>query len=109
MTQNNMEVVELIEALRDGVPRCGMHDDNTTELFDIEDANDAMYRAAEALTSAQAEIERLTKERDALRVEVAAAKEFGGGFFDHSVKDEVRQVYLGRALSALQPLEPKND
>jgi hypothetical protein len=125
MTQNNMEVVELIEALRDGVPRCGLHDDNTTELFDIEDANDAMYRAAEALTSAQSEIERLAKERDALREALDSARNLpitdaelvrmnnsAAGTDEVRISSRMLLLLVGLAMStrsALQPLEPKND
>jgi len=44
-------VDELIEKLRAGVVQCGLHEDNNTELFDIEDANEAMFEAAQALAA----------------------------------------------------------
>ena len=50
---------EMVERLLDGVRFCGMHDDNDTELFDIEGANDAMAEAAALITTLVAENERL--------------------------------------------------
>lgn len=41
--------VELIERLERGVINIGLHDDNSTELFDIEEANDTMADAAVAI------------------------------------------------------------
>ncbi|MDT3378504.1 hypothetical protein RNI52_14330 [Labrys neptuniae] len=49
---------DLIERLELGVPSCGMHDDNETELFDIDDANNTMIEAAHALRAQDAEIAR---------------------------------------------------
>jgi hypothetical protein len=46
------ETEDLIEALTDGVKACGLHEDNDTELFLIEDANDTMADAATALRAA---------------------------------------------------------
>ena len=51
---------ELVERLCNGVPAFGMHEDNSTELFDIEDANETMREAADTIEALQAEIERLT-------------------------------------------------
>ena len=50
-TEPQRYVDELIERLRAGVVQCGLHEDNNTELFDIEDANEAMFEAAQALAA----------------------------------------------------------
>ncbi|QEN86011.1 hypothetical protein FZC33_07305 [Labrys sp. KNU-23] len=49
---------DLIERLELGVSSCGMHDDNETELFDIDDANNTMIEAARTLRAKEAEIAR---------------------------------------------------
>ena len=50
---------DLVERLRQGVLPCGLHGDNETELFDIEDANERMAEAADTLAAKDAEIVRL--------------------------------------------------
>lgn len=40
---------DLIARLRNGVPALGLHEDNSTELFDVEAANEVMCGAADAL------------------------------------------------------------
>lgn len=40
---------ELIEKLKDGVPLIGMHEDNNTEMFDVEEASDTMSEAADVI------------------------------------------------------------
>ena len=57
-------LVELKERLEAGVIMEGLHDDNNTELFDVEDANETMFEAATTLTALQAENERLRAECD---------------------------------------------
>lgn len=52
-------LAEVLEALLGGVTECGMHEDNSTELFDIDGANETMSEAADLIQSQQAEIERL--------------------------------------------------
>lgn len=58
---------ELIEELREGVTPLGLHDDNTTELFDVSGADEKMAEAADALTTAQAEAAALRSEVERLR------------------------------------------
>ena len=43
------EVQALVERLEDGVHEIGMHEDNNTQLFDIESANEVMWSAAAML------------------------------------------------------------
>ena len=63
-----VEVTELIERLLEGVTALGLHEDNCVELFVVTDADEVMHEAAEALTTAQAEIaalrEALTRQSD---------------------------------------------
>ena len=49
------EAGNLLERLRDGVRARGMHDDNCTELFDVQEANDTMHEAANRLAALEAE------------------------------------------------------
>jgi hypothetical protein len=60
------ELTELVVQLREGVREVGLSDDNNTELFDVTEANEVMFEAAEAIT-------RLTAERDAAFVAGAKA------------------------------------
>lgn len=57
---------ELIDKLKDGVPLVGLHEDNNTEMFDVEEASDTMSEAAD-------EIARLKAVIEADRSEVAEA------------------------------------
>lgn len=50
---------DLIKRLEAGVREVGLHDDNSTELFDIEEANDAMFDAKVKIEAQAAEIARL--------------------------------------------------
>ena len=58
---------ELIEVLRHGVPAFGLHEDNSTELFDIEAANEVMTEAADRIESQSARIAQLEAELAAER------------------------------------------
>lgn len=50
MTDVRLERIDdLLERLNRGVVATGLHDDNNTELFDVEGANDAMHEAAQAI------------------------------------------------------------
>ena len=49
---------DLIERLEAGVTAIGLHDDNETELYDIADADEAMFEAAAELRTLRAELER---------------------------------------------------
>ena len=61
---------ELIERLLEGTQRCGMHEDNETELFDILGADETMHAAANT-------IERLTTQlAEARQAERAAVVAF---------------------------------
>jgi hypothetical protein len=55
-TQQDMvvsdELADLLEQLDRGVPALGLHEDNSTELFDIDAANDTMAEAAKTLRTA---------------------------------------------------------
>ena len=50
------DIKGLCERLEDGVHAVGIHDDNQTELFDIDGANETMHEAAAALTSLSAQL-----------------------------------------------------
>lgn len=50
------KVDELIGRLRKGVCLIGLHEDNNTELYNIEDADEAMAEAATALADMQAQV-----------------------------------------------------
>lgn len=50
---------DLIEVLRHGVPAFGLHEDNSTELFDIEAANEVMTEAADRIEALQADVAEL--------------------------------------------------
>ena len=45
------ELEDLVERLNNGVPAIGLHEDNNTELFDIEAADETMFEAAAILTA----------------------------------------------------------
>lgn len=59
----------LADALFAGVPTCGMHEDNSTELFDIDGANETMADAAHLIRSQRDELAAL-RSRPASDVEV---------------------------------------
>lgn len=65
MTHTPTEIAAMIERLAEGVAEVGLADDNCTELYDVESANEAMFEAAAMLREVAAE-------RDAL---AAMAKE----------------------------------
>ena len=51
-----MKIASMVADLKEGVLRMGMHEDNSTELFDIDGANDLMFEGGnmlEALAAAQ--------------------------------------------------------
>lgn len=50
---------ELVERLREGTHEIGMHEDNSTELFDVQGANDVMWEAADTITRLEAEVAQL--------------------------------------------------
>jgi hypothetical protein len=72
-TENDMQ--ELETRLRAGAPVCGLHHDNSTELFDIEAANETMYEAAQAITTTRAELAASAARVQALEGEVARLRE----------------------------------
>jgi len=47
---------DLVEKLTAGVPAIGLHEDNCTEMFDVEDANETMHEAADRITALEAEL-----------------------------------------------------
>lgn len=55
------EIDELIEALRAGVPSCGLHEDNNTELFSIDDADETMAEAADTISRLREALEKIAK------------------------------------------------
>lgn len=61
-----MKIAAMVADLKEGVLRMGMHEDNSTELFDIDGANDLMLEGGNML-------EALTTENATLRASEAAA------------------------------------
>lgn len=45
------DIDDLIARLKDGVTPVGLDEDNCVELFDVKDANEVMFEAAEALAA----------------------------------------------------------
>ena len=66
--------LELVDALRGGVVRCG-EGDHGEELYAVEDASDAMWRAAELIARLTAEI-ALAKAQGRREGELAEAKKW---------------------------------
>ncbi len=91
------QIAETVARLREGVLSCGMHEDNSTELFLIDDANDEMWTAADLLQSLAAENAALKAEAEAAAARLAeveaerdaleTAREMLGGFW---AKDNAR-------------------
>lgn len=65
------ELADVIERLEAGVHQCGLHEDGDTELYRIDDANDAMFDAVVALRALRTELEQVKAERDSLNHAVA--------------------------------------
>ena len=63
---NAEAVAQMVADMKDGVHSMGMHEDNSTELFDIEGANDLMFEGG-------AMLEALAAENATLRASEAAA------------------------------------
>jgi peptidoglycan hydrolase CwlO-like protein len=66
---------ELVKRLRNGVPADGLHEDNNTELFDIEDANEAMSEAADAIEALQAALAARDGEIEALHKRIVEQRD----------------------------------
>jgi len=69
MPNDKQSRAELVERLRDGIQQTGetFTDDGEIELFDIDDANDAMSEAASVIESQASRIEALEAENARLR------------------------------------------
>lgn len=72
---------DLVERLRRGVPVEGLHEDNETELFDVDAANETMIDAKDEIELLNARIEliegnnRLLREADEAKVKHIEAQE----------------------------------
>lgn len=80
---------ELVERLREGTHEIGMHEDNSTELFDVQGANDVMWEAADTITRLEADLVVL---REALRDVLATG--LNGG-------NNMRLAYIAAGQQAL--------
>jgi hypothetical protein len=62
---------DLVTRLQGGVPCIGLHDDNSTELFAIEAADETMHEAAARIKALQAALAQAEAERDGLHKALA--------------------------------------
>lgn len=84
-------------------------DDVVARLRDLEGllsgaagkGNFVLAKDAATCRAAASEIERLRAERDELKIEIVAAKTFGGGFFADRVEGATREFYRAEAIRAL--------
>ena len=58
---------DLLERLDRGVLHCGLHDDNETELFEVDDANDTMAEAKAEIEKLREALEAVWKEATTMR------------------------------------------
>lgn len=73
MTQQPDDLDDLVEQLKAGVPEVGLHEDNNTELFDVEAANETMAEAAATITALR---QRVAELEEALKPFARAAAAF---------------------------------
>jgi hypothetical protein len=87
------ELDALMDDLSEGVVSVGIHDDNSTEMFDVGGASETMFEAAAAIRSLRAELTEL-------RLELIATSGQAGEHYDARIAAEAERDRLRDALAS---------
>ena len=100
------ELDDLQQELREGVISCGMHDDNSTELFDVEGAGDTMFDATLAIAFLRQQLAADQAERTECCLQSLASMEQAVEAYAAQLQAEAERDALRAALAHIQKQWP---
>tara|TARA_R110000868_G_scaffold42850_5_gene144542 strand:- start:187 stop:687 length:501 start_codon:yes stop_codon:yes gene_type:complete len=100
------ELDDLQQELRSGVISCGMHDDNSTELFDVEGAGDTMFVAADAITALRQQLAAVQADRTECCLQSLASMGQASEAYAAQLQAEAERDALRAALAHIRKQWP---